>query len=97
MSALVLPPLRPRLMYSLGLAAGSITLKSLDPILAICHHLPGGLNDPQLCLAVFSPWLKGALYGPHQAASVNNEGLGRFTLRFENSPDIYIIVYDSTF
>lgn len=76
MSALVLPPLCPRLVYPLGLAAGSITLKSLDPILAICHNLRGGLNDPQLCLEVFSPWLKGALDGPLQAASVNNEGLG---------------------
>lgn len=97
MSALVLPTLCPRLVYSLGLAADSITLKSLDLILAICHNLLGGLNDPQLCLAVFSPRLKGALDGPHQAASVNNEGLGKFTLSFENSRDIYIIVYDSTF
>lgn len=74
MSAFVLSPLCPRLKYSLGLVAGSITLKTLNPILAVPHMLCG-LNDPQLCLSVFSPWLKGALDVSSKAASVNHGGL----------------------
>lgn len=98
MSTLVLSPLCPRLMYSLGLAAGSIALKPRNPILAVSHMIMlGGREDPQLCLSVFSTWLKGALDGPPKAASVNHEGLGKFTLSFENSRDIYITVYYSTF
>lgn len=83
-------------MSSLGLPVSSITLKSTHLILEVSRMVRlGNPNDPQL-VNLFHLTERGLEGHTRQLVSIMRV-FGIFTLSFENSCDIYITVYISTF